>query len=97
MTDEREKIKDRLTWSWAGEVGRPFAEPIVMVPGNAKARRRWRRRNVPNTQRPSSNMVAQSMVAWNAADDDIADGIATWQADVEVRMWNVMPPLWGAP
>lgn len=44
-----------LSMSWglpeAGSVGRKFHEPIVMVPGNAKARRRWWRRDLPNTQR----------------------------------------------
>jgi len=71
-----------LPWGRADKIGRPFTEPMVMVLGNARARRRWRRRNVPNTQRPTSNMAAQSMAAWNAADDAMAEGIATWHADV---------------
>lgn len=53
--------------------------------GNAKARRRWRRRNVPNSQRPSSNMAAQCMAAWAEADGAMSEAIAKWQAEANAQ------------
>lgn len=45
-----------------GEIGRPFREPIVMTPWNAKARRRWRRRDIPNKQVEESRKRADRAV-----------------------------------
>lgn len=42
--------------------------------GNAKARRRWRRRNVPNMQREKANARAE----WSAALDAKAEHFGDW-------------------
>lgn len=69
--------------------------------GNAKARRRWRRRNVPNTQRrvPECRMCA----AFRAGQMGERSYCAEHAADA-VRAWNAMEriagfetPLRGAP
>ena len=45
------RLADKFPPSDYSGIGRRLAEPIVIFKGNSKAYRRWRRRNIPNSQR----------------------------------------------
>lgn len=53
---------------------REYREIVAALGGNAKARRRWRRRNVPNTQHERAKTAA----AWSKAIAGTAAHFETW-------------------
>lgn len=55
-------------WSVSPEVFRELMRRLGVKGYNAKARRRWRRRNLPNTQREADRAaVAAEFQRWHAA------------------------------